>query len=265
MEKMNDLLDLLKHHFQDLFSAEEQIIEALPAMIKKANNPGLVSALKNHLQVTKAQRNRLQQVQKLIAQDGDSAIELGENKGGFFSRFFGSSPEKCKAMEGLIKEGEKLMGEDMSPEVMDSAIIGSAHKIEHYEISGYGTARAFANELRMEEVEKLLKQTLDEEYMADDSLTKLAVGKVNLLAENGSSPVMPGITPPGRNKGGSGSKKLATAVKNNSKSKSKVTPEKEVKKARKAVSIKTTPKSIIKKNVSSKSSKRKTSSSKPKS
>ena len=185
MEKMIDLLDLLKHHVSDLFSAEEQIIEALPDMINKASNPDLVAALKDHLQVTKVQRTRLQEVQKLINVDDGSDTQLGENKGGFLSRFFGGSTEKCKAMEGLIAEGQKIMGEDMVPEVMDSAIIGAAQKIEHYEISGYGTARAFAKELRMDEIERLFKLTLDEEYQVDDSLTRLAVGKLNILAEEG--------------------------------------------------------------------------------
>lgn len=187
MEQMIDLLDLLKHHILDLTSAEDQIIEALPAMIDKASNPALSAALKDHLQVTKVQRTRLQQVQKLINKENGVDDEPGENKGGFFSRLFGGSTEKCKAMEGLITEGEKIMAEDMVPEVMDAAIIAAAQKIEHYEISGYGTARAFAIELRMEEVEKLLTQTLEEEYQADDSLTELAVGKVNKMAEEGAS------------------------------------------------------------------------------
>ena len=95
MEKMTDLLDLLKHHVLDLFSAEEQIIDALPAMIEKAQSLELVSALKDHFQVTKVHRTRLQEVQKLINKDSGSGIKLGEHKGGFFSRFFGGATEKC--------------------------------------------------------------------------------------------------------------------------------------------------------------------------
>lgn len=183
MEKMIDLFDLLSHGIKDLFSAEEQIIEGLPAMIENARNPKLVKALKDHLKVTKVQSKRLLEVQKLLNKENKDSEKLGDNKSGFFSRLFGVEV-KCKAMEGLITEGEKLMSENMDPNVMDAAIIGCAQKIEHYEISGYGTARAYASELGLTKIESLLKQTLDEEYFADDSLTQLAVGKINLQAEN---------------------------------------------------------------------------------
>ena len=114
---------------------------------------------------------------------------MPEGKKGFFSKLFGGSGgEKCKGTEGLITEGQKMMGEDMTEEVMDAAIIGAAQKIEHYEISGYGTAVAYAKELSLSNVAGLLKQTLDEEYAADDSLTKLAVGKLNTEAENPAPP-----------------------------------------------------------------------------
>jgi hypothetical protein len=97
--------------------------------------------------------------------------------------------EKCAAMEGIITEGEKLMKEDMSPEVSDAAIIAAAQKVEHYEISSYGTARAYAQELNLKKVEGLLKQTLEEEYEADDLLTELAESRINerAIAENGGS------------------------------------------------------------------------------
>lgn len=183
MEKMIDLFDLLRHQIKDLFYAEEQIIEGLPDMIEKANNPKLVKALKEHLKVTKVQRTRLKEVQKLLNKEYDDNDILGEDKSGFFSRLFGST-EKCRAMEGLITEGEKLMNENMSALVLDAAIIASAQKIEHYEISGYGTARAYAKELGLVKVEALLAKTLKEEYFADDSLTKLAVGQINIKAEN---------------------------------------------------------------------------------
>lgn len=88
-------------------------------------------------------------------------------------------------MEGLIKEGQKMMGEDMTPEVQDAAIIAAAQKIEHYEISSYGTARAFALHLGMKDVARLIEQTLNEEYEADGSLNELAMGKVNLEADEG--------------------------------------------------------------------------------
>ena len=96
--------------------------------------------------------------------------------------------DKCLAMEGIIKEGEKLMKEDMSPEVSDAAIIAAAQKVEHYEISSYGTARTYARELNLDEVEDLLRQTLNEEYEADD-LTEIAESRVNekAISENGGS------------------------------------------------------------------------------
>lgn len=168
--KMNSLSNLLAHEIVDLYSAEEQIIKALPKMIEKAENQGLKKALKEHLNVTEQQQKRLEKVHKILQQqDGSSEEELGDTT--------------CLGMKGLIEEGKKAMEEDMDPDVMDAAIIASAQKIEHYEISGYGTACAFARELGLNDVEKLLQQTLDEEYQADDLLTSLAVGSINDEAE----------------------------------------------------------------------------------
>jgi len=179
---MDQLKDLLKHEIKDLYSAEEQLIEALPKMIEKANNKKLKQALQEHFTITEMQKERLDEVLELL--EGKD----GETKG-FLSGLFKDSKdgEKCKAMEGLITEGEKLMKEDMTPEVSDAAIIAAAQKIEHYEISSYGTARAYAQELNLDDVEALLKETLDEEYQADDVLTEIAEGRVNAKANNGSS------------------------------------------------------------------------------
>lgn len=173
---MLDLRDLLQHEIDDLYSAEEQIIEALPKMIEKATNPALRQALNQHLQVTKGQKERLDKVKKLL--------ESTEKEPGFLEKIFGSA--KCKGTEGLIKEGEKIMGEKMDNKVKDAAIIAAAQKIEHYEICGYGTARAYAMQLGLSEVENLLTATLNEEYEADDSLTALAFFDVNLQAEHGA-------------------------------------------------------------------------------
>lgn len=182
MEKMNDLRDLLKHEVLDLYSAEEQIIAAMPMMIGKATNSRLRQALEEHLRVTEAQRDRLERVKGHLM-GAEEAKESGKKKG--LLGLFGGS-QKCKGMQGLIEEGQKVMGEKMSPEVMDAAIIACAQKIEHYEICGYGTARAFARELNLGEVAELLEETLDEEYEADDLLTGLAVGSINQKAESGS-------------------------------------------------------------------------------
>jgi ferritin-like metal-binding protein YciE len=167
----------------DLYSAEEQIIEALPGMIDKAKNPELKKALREHLRITEEQKNRLDKIKQSFG-EGEAEGEEGGEKKGFFSRLFGGGGEKCKGMEGLITEGEKIMKADITDEALDAAIIASAQKIEHYEICGYGTARAFARELQLTEVERLLTQTLNEEYTSDDMLTELAVGKLNLKAEH---------------------------------------------------------------------------------
>lgn len=186
MEKMINLRHLLMHEVQDLTSAEEQIIEALPAMIKKANNKSLKKTLEDHLKVTEAQLERLEQVKQLLNNEEGGEEEPEGNNKGIFGGLFGGNGHTCKGMEGLIKEGNKVMGENMTPQVMDAAIIASAQKIEHYEICGYGTARAYARELNLGEVAELLEETLNEEYQADDLLTDLAVGKLNEKAEAGS-------------------------------------------------------------------------------
>src|SRR5215216_3256483 len=105
MENMNQLKDLLQHEIDDLYSAEEQIIEALPKMVEKATDRELKKALNEHLQVTREQKKRLDKVGGLLKAD--------EEKKGFFEKLFGGS--KCKGTEGLIAEGEKMMGEDMDP------------------------------------------------------------------------------------------------------------------------------------------------------
>lgn len=179
MKKIIDLEDLLKHEILDLYSAEEQIIDSLPKMIDKAADPQLKSALSTHLVVTQRHKDRLESIKNSFLESNK------ETDNGFFSNLFGGSNSvKCKGTEGLIKEAEKMMGEDMTPEVRDAAIIAAAQKIEHYEIAGYGTARAYAIELNLDDIAAQLEETLDEEYEADDLLTDLAVGQVNIDAEN---------------------------------------------------------------------------------
>lgn len=188
MEKMKDLKDLLIHEIQDLYSAEEQIIDALPLMIKKAKDGKLVKALKDHLKITEQQKARLDEVRQLLNGETEEQHEPGLQKG-FFGGYFGpqlSGKQVCLGMQGLIEEGQKVMGEDMSPKVLDAAIIACAQKIEHYEICGYGTARAYARELNLGEVAERLEETLGEEYEADDLLTDIAVGGLNEEAELGS-------------------------------------------------------------------------------
>jgi len=181
MEKMNDLRDLLKHEIQDLYSVEEQIIAAMPNMIEKATNPELKQSLKEHLRVTEQQKARLDQVQQAFG-EGNAQ----EEDKGLLSRLF-KTKMVCKGMQGIITEGNQILSANMDSEVMDAAVIACAQKIEHYEICGYGTAKAYAKELGLTEVERLLDQTLNEEYEADDRLTALAVGRLNQRAENASA------------------------------------------------------------------------------
>lgn len=189
MPAINTLHELLRHELKDLYSAETQITDALPKMIDAASNGDLRNALEQHLEVTKKQKERLDEIQELLGEE-----KVKPESKGFFTNLFKSKEgeEHCKAMEGLIKEGNALLKEDMSPEVLDAAIIAAAQKIEHYEISSYGTARAYALQLALNDVARLLESTLQEEYAADDSLTTLALSAVNLDAEiNDEEPKKP--------------------------------------------------------------------------
>jgi len=190
---MNSLNNLLAHEIMDLYSAEEQIIEALPQMIEKAQNQELKRTLSEHLKITEQQKKRLDKVKKLLKESGAAIEEEGDTV--------------CLGMQGLIEEGQKMMSEDMEPEVMDAAITAAAQKIEHYEISAYGTACAFARELKLKDVEKLLQQTLDEEYEADGLLTELAVGGLNMEAEGGEEDISVRKIPEGRKKGRTAARK----------------------------------------------------------
>jgi ferritin-like metal-binding protein YciE len=179
MKKIIDLKDLLKHEILDLYSAEEQIIEALPDMIEKANDARLKESLSNQLTISKTHKDRLDSIKKSIMGDEE------ETNSGFFSSLFGGSNSvTSRGVEGLIKEAGKIMDENMTNEALDAAIIASVQKIGHYEIAGYGTVRAYASELKLDFVAIELGKTLSEEYDADRSLTKLAVGQVNPDAEN---------------------------------------------------------------------------------
>ena len=182
MEQMNDLRELLNHDVQLLHSAEEQIIAAMPAMIAKAHNPAVKQALEQHLRVTERQRERIDQVRQMLGADQDSV----EKHSGLLAKLMGGGT-KCKGMAGIIEEGQKVMAEDLSPAVMDAAIVAGSQKVEHYEIACYGTARTYAQQLGLTQVADLLQQTLDEEYQADQILTGLAVSGINQKAEAGAS------------------------------------------------------------------------------
>jgi ferritin-like metal-binding protein YciE len=161
--KLDSLQDLLVDELKDLYSAENQLVKALPKMAKAASSPDLRAALKDHLAVTCGQVRRLEKVFKQV-----SASPRGK---------------KCKGMEGLIEEGNEIMHEDGSPAVLDAAIIGAAQRVEHYEMAGYGCVRTYAKRLGYTEAARLLQQTLDEEAEADKTLTALAEGVINAEAE----------------------------------------------------------------------------------
>ncbi|GGK79185.1 ferritin-like domain-containing protein [Rufibacter glacialis] len=163
MAKLKTLEDLFEHQLKDLYSAEKQLIAALPKMAKVTEDPKLRSAFETHLEETKAQKDRLEKVCELV----------------------GISPGrmKCKAMEGLVEEGEETIEEDATPEVKDAGLIASAQRIEHYEIAGYGTAAHFAERLGHKEAAELLRQTLAEEQKTDTLLNDLAKSYINEKAE----------------------------------------------------------------------------------
>lgn len=161
--KIESLRDLYVHELKDLYSAETQITKALPKMAKAASNEELAAGFTTHLEETKGHLGRLKQILE----------GLGETTRG----------EKCAGMEGLLEEGSKMLEEDLPDEVLDAALIGAAQKVEHYEISGYGTVRTFAEHLGEDAAVDLLQQTLDEESETNEKLTALAESSVNAEAE----------------------------------------------------------------------------------
>ena len=163
--KANSLRELFVEELRDLYDAENQLIKALPKMAAASSSPELREAFEEHLEQTRNQATRLE---KIFA-------GMGEKPKG----------EKCKGMEGLVKEGSDLLKEDdMDPEVKDAAIIGAAQRVEHYEIAGYGTVRTFAELLGEDEATSLLEETLEEEKETDQKLTELAE-QVNVDASEG--------------------------------------------------------------------------------
>jgi ferritin-like metal-binding protein YciE len=159
---MKTLEDLFEHQLKDLYSAENQLIKALPKMAEKATDTDLKAIFKNHYHETMEQKSRLETICK----------ELNITPSG----------EKCKAMAGLIKEARNFISEASSEEVMDAGLIAKAQRVEHYEISGYGTAVRFAKELGHRDIAKRLQVTLDEVYEADNELDKIAENRLNKKA-----------------------------------------------------------------------------------
>jgi ferritin-like metal-binding protein YciE len=160
--KLESLRELLIDELKDLYSAENQLVKALPKMAKAAASPELKAAFEEHLEETKGQVDRLVTIFEQLE---------GSPKG-----------KKCKAMEGLIEEGSEVIDAEGEDSVKDAALICAAQKVEHYEMAGYGCARTFATLLGLDEVADLLQETLDEEGNADKKLTEIAETTINVEA-----------------------------------------------------------------------------------
>jgi ferritin-like metal-binding protein YciE len=163
-KKVTNLEQLLVDQLKDLYSAEKQLVKALPKMAKAASSEELKRSFEQHLEVTKTQADRIEEI------FNNEGLE-GSPRG-----------KKCVGMEGLIKEAEEIMEEDMESDVMDAGLIAAAQKVEHYEIASYGTARTYAQTLGHKDAARLLQKTLDEESQTNEKLTKLAESHINIQA-----------------------------------------------------------------------------------
>ncbi len=161
--EMETLRDLFLDELRDTYHAEGQLIKALPRMAKKAGSDELRMAFQQHLEETKKQQERLEQVFALFEEKPKTKV--------------------CKGMQGILEEGKEMMEEDMEPDVMDAALIAGGQRAEHYEMAAYGTLRTYAQLLGEGEAARILQQILDEEGAADKKLTKLAE-KINVDAQS---------------------------------------------------------------------------------
>ncbi len=160
--KLENLQQLYLKELRDLYDAENQITEALPKLIDAAHNSELKNALREHLQVTKQQISRLEQIFQKLNQK--------------------PTGETCKGMKGVIKEGDEFVSAGGDPSTVDAGIISAAQRVEHYEMAGYGTVRTYAQLLGQDEMARLLQQTLNEEEEADQKLSQIA-SSVNVEAK----------------------------------------------------------------------------------
>ena len=161
--QMNSLRELYVEELRDLYSAENQILKALPRMIRAASNKDLQRAFSLHERQTQQHVKRLDRIFRMLDES--------------------SRGKKCKGMEGLLEEGQELIKERPEPEVLDAGLIAAAQRVEHYEMAGYGTCRTWARLLGYEKQVALLQQTLDEEKETDLLLTEIAESKINIDAE----------------------------------------------------------------------------------
>ena len=159
---LDSMQDLFLNELKDVYNAEKQILRALPRMAKAADAPALQQAFTKHLRETEGQVQRLERIFKSLGQ--------------------AARGKKCKGMEGLIEEGKEILEEEGAPEVIDAALISAAQRVEHYEIAAYGCLRTYAQLLGMDEADRLLEQTLQEEEATDKALSALGEGGINQAA-----------------------------------------------------------------------------------
>lgn len=162
---METLEDLLEDELKDLYSAENQLLKALPKLAKKAASESLKKAFLDHLEETKGQVARLQQI----------GTTMGLTLTG----------KTCKAMQGLIEEGAEILEKEGSSAVIDAALIGAAQRVEHYEIAAYGTTKSFAEHLGLADIVELLDATLQEESAADKKLSGLSLDEILPATDSG--------------------------------------------------------------------------------
>jgi ferritin-like metal-binding protein YciE len=160
---MDTLQKLYEDQLKDLHSMERQIIQALPKMIKAAEDEELSGTLEKHLEVTREQLARLDDIFEKMGKRGTG--------------------KKCKGMEGILEEGKELLEKDADADVLDAGIISAAQHVEHYEMAGYGTVRTYAQLLGYRGAARILQQTLNEEGKTDHLLTRLATS-INVAAED---------------------------------------------------------------------------------
>jgi ferritin-like metal-binding protein YciE len=160
--EFNNFQDLFVAQLKDLYDAEKRLTDALPNMADAANSSQLRQAFQDHLTETQGHVSRLEQIFREVNME--------------------PKRDTCEAMKGLISEGEDLIKAKGDPDVKDAALIAGAQRVEHYEISGYGTARSFARRLGLTQAANLLQQTLQEEKAADEKLNSIAESSVNVQA-----------------------------------------------------------------------------------
>jgi ferritin-like metal-binding protein YciE len=162
--QLDSMDTLFRDQIEDLYDAEQRLVDALPNMAEASTSPQLRQAFEHHWQETRNHVSRLERIFHSLGQEAES--------------------KTCQAMKGLIKEGEEAIDAEGDPNVKDAALIAAAQRVEHYEIAAYGTARTFARQLNLEEIASLLEETLEEEKAADQKLTQVAESGINQMASH---------------------------------------------------------------------------------